>query len=163
MGAVRAWGAAQVQLKEITPSNNSRSANSEYNLDIRIYRKRRVPQPNGSVKIEHVVYSFFDCDMVVIVIMKPPSIPAAEEPTTFLFIPKELLVAGGCMASEAASSTFRTGTLEDHPLYDAAEKTIPVGTKAVLAGPVPMCSDLHPMSLGHTPDCHEPVVNVAWK
>ena len=158
----RACYAMQVQLKALTPANPARTPKCEFSMDVRCYRKLRRKGPDG-MTTKLVKYSYGDCDVVVVVIQKPPGIPEAEEPSTFLIIPKDLLVAGGCMASETESQGFRAGSLEDHPEHDGAEKMIPVGTEDFLAGPAPMCSEFHPMSLGTSANCHQEVVNAPWK
>ena len=152
----------QVQLKCLTPTNSGSSSGSEFMLDFRCYRKLK-RKVKGKWKIKQVKYSFYDCDAVIVVIQKPPALPEAEEPTTYLIIPKTLLVSGGCMVSEAESGAL--SSLDDHPKYHAAEKTIPVGTKAFLRGPVSICSDLQPLSVGRAdqPGNTTDVINAGWK
>ena len=145
------------------------SPGSELQLDTRCYRKRRKVEL-GIVRFDFVKYSYYDCDAVVVVVSKP-QLPAAEGPSlsaaaeaessTFLIVSKEVLIEGGCMASEAESQAF--SSLKDHPLIVSTGKSIAAGTTDFLRRPVPVCSELHPLSLGFSDTCHTPVVNVEYK
>ena len=165
----------QLQLKEIMARLVS-SPGSELQLDTRCYRKRR-KVVLGSVRYDFVKYSYYDCDAVVVVVSKP-QLPAAEGPSTsysaaaaaeaadsstFLIVSKEVLIEGGCMASEADSQVF--SSLKDHPLIVSTGKSIAAGTTDFLRRPVPVCSEFHPLSLNHGnhDTCHTPVVNAEYK
>ena len=133
----------QVQLWESTPRLHG-TANSEYLLDVGCHRVLHSVR-RGKDSTQLVQYSYFDCDVVVLAVSKP-GLPEAQESSTYLIIPKDLLVTAGCMASESESRWFCS--LKDHPKFEASGRLIPVGTAAFLRGPVAMCSALHPFTVG---------------
>ena len=148
----------QVQLMEATPRLHC-TASSEYLLDVQCCRVLR-SMSHGKARTQLVKYSYFNCDVVVVAVCTP-DLPEAQESSTYLVIGKHLLVAAGCMASEAESRCF--GSLVDHPEYEPRGRGIPVGTAAFLNGPVPMCSVLHPFSVGLSLGCCKKAAKPDWR